>query len=139
MTTQLQRRVLNPPAAPQPLGAYSLAVEVSAGRLLFVAGQVALDSGGNLVGAEDAAAQTRQVFHNIGQVLSGAGASFSNVVEFTTYVVGRSSIQPFIQARTQVFPEIFPNGDYPPNTLLVVDGLVREDLLIEVKAVAALP
>ena len=84
-------------------------------------------------------AQTRQVFQNIGQILAGAGANFSNVVEFTSYVVGRDSIQAFIQARTQVFPEIFPNEDYPPNTLLVVAGLVREDLLVEVKAVAALP
>jgi len=72
-------------------------------------------------------------------VLAEAKATFSNVVEFTTYVVGRGSVQPFIEARTQIFPEIFPNRDYPANTLLIVDGLVREDLLVEVKAVAALP
>ena len=51
----------------------------------------------------------------------------------------RGSVQAFSEARTQIFPDIFPNGDYPPNTLLIVDGLVREDLLVEVKAVAALP
>ncbi len=136
---QLQRTLLNPPAAPQPIGAYSLAVDVSAGRLLFVAGQVALDENGNLVGKGDAGAQTRQVFKNIGSVLSGAGATFSNVIEFTTYVVGRSSVQPFIDARTQIFPDIFPNRDYPANTLLIVDGLVREDSVVEVKAVAPLP
>ena len=67
------------------------------------------------------------------------GANFSNVVEFTSYLVGRSSVQGFIEARTEIFPTIFPNADYPPNTLLIVDGLVREDLLVEVKAVAALP
>ena len=136
---QLQRTTLNPSAAPQPIGAYSLAVEASAGRLLFVAGQVGLNAGGNLVGPGDAAAQTRQVFQNIGQILAGAGASFSNVVEFTSYVVGRESIQPFIQARTEIFPELFPNGDYPTNTLLVIEGLVREEFLVEVKAVAVLP
>ena len=135
----LERTVFNPASAPQPLGAYHLAAQVSAAKLLFVAGQVALDASGNLVGAGDVVAQTRQVFQNIGQILAGAGANFSNVVEFTSYVVGRDSIQAFIQARTQVFPEIFPNEDYPPNTLLVVAGLVREDLLVEVKAVAALP
>ncbi len=139
MTTQLQRTLLNPTAAPQPIGAYSLAVDVSASRLLFIAGQVGLDSDGNLPGNGDAAAQTRQVFQNLGAVLAGAGATFSNVVEFTTYVVGRGSVQPFIEARTQIFPTIFPKGDYPTNTLLIVDGLVREDLLVEVKAVAALP
>ena len=135
---ELQRTVFNPPAAPQPLGAYHLAAQVSPGKLLFVAGQVALDASGSLVGAGDVVAQTRQVFQNIGQILEGSGANFSNVVEFTTYVVGRDSIQAFIQARTQVFPEIFPNEDYPPNTLLVVNRLVREELLVEVKAVAAL-
>jgi enamine deaminase RidA (YjgF/YER057c/UK114 family) len=135
----IQRTVFNPPAAPQPLGAYHLAAQVSPGKLLFVAGQVAMDSGGQVVGPGDVAAQTRQVFQNIGQILEGAGANFSNVVEFTSYVVGRDSIQKFIEARTQVFPEIFPDNDYPPNTLLVVDGLVREELLVEIKAVAALP
>ncbi len=136
---QFQRTPLNPPSAPQPLGAYSMAMEVTAGRLLFVAGQVGVDTGGNLVGKGDAAAQTRQVFQNIGQVLAGAGASFSNVVEFTIYLVGRDSIQPFMQARAELFPEIFPNGDYPPSTLLVIGGLVREDFLVEIKVVAALP
>lgn len=114
-------------------------MEVSAGRLLFVAGQVALDLQGNLVGKGDAAAQTRQAFENIGQVLEGAGASFNNVVELTTYVVGRDSVQGFIKGRTDLFPKLFPNGDYPPNTLLIVNGLVREEFLVEIKAVAALP
>ena len=136
---QVQRTTLNPSAAPQPIGAYSLAVEASGGKLLFVAGQVGLDASGNLVGPGDAAAQTRQVFENIGQILAGAGASFSNVVEFTSYVVGRESIQPYIEARIKIFPDIFPNGDFPTNTLLVISGLVREEFLVEVKAVAALP
>lgn len=135
---QIQRTAHNPPSAPQPIGAYSLAMEVGANRLLFVAGQVGLDASGNLVGSGDAVAQTRQTFQNIGKILAGVGASFSNVVELTTYLVGRESVQAFIQARTEIYPEIFPNGDYPPNTLLVVDGLVREELLVEIKAVAAL-
>ena len=83
--------------------------------------------------------QIYQVFDNLGKVLAGVGANFSNVVEFTSYLVGRSSVQGFIEARTEIFSAIFPNADYPPNTLLIVDGLVREDLLVEVKAVAALP
>ena len=136
---QLQRTVLNPAGAPQPIGAYSALAQVNAGRLLFLAGQVGLDADGNPVGKGDVAAQTRQVYQNLGQVLAGAGASFSNVVEFTTYLVGRNSIEPFVQARTAVFSDIFPNGDYPPNTLLLIDGLVREEFLVEIKAVAALP
>ena len=135
---QFQRTHFNPPSAPQPLGAYSMGMEVTASRLLFVAGQVGVDIGGNLVGKGDAAAQTRQAFQNIEQVLAGAGASFSNVVEFVTYVVGKDSIQGYLDGRNEVFPKLFPNADYPPNTLLVISGLVREEFLVEIKAVAAL-
>ena len=94
---------------------------------------------GNSVGVGDMTAQTRQVFENLGGILESVGATFSNVVEFTTYVVGRDSVQGYIAGRTEVYPGIFPDGDYPPNTLLVVDGLVREEFLLEIKAVAALP
>ena len=135
----LQRTAVTSDKAPAPLGAYSLGMSVNAGRLVYVAGQVGVNTDGELVGPGDAAAQTQQVLQNIGHILEGAGAGFSNVVEFTTYVVGRSSVQGFIDGRNQVFPDIFPNGDYPPNTLLVVDGLVREEFLVEIKAVAALP
>ena len=135
----LDRTVITSSQAPQPLGAYSLGMSVSPGKLLYVAGQVGVDSSGNLVGKGDAVAQTRQVLENIGHILAGAGADFSNVVEFTTYVVGRPSVQGFIQGRNEVYPNIYPNGDYPPNTLLVVDGLVNEEFLVEIKAVAALP
>ena len=136
---QVNRIALSPASAPRPLGAYSQAVKVSAGSLLYVAGQVGVDSQGNLVGRGDVAAQTGQVFRNIGAVLAGAGTSFANVVEFTTYLVGRDSIQPFIEARSRLFPTLYPSGDYPPNTLLVISGLVNEDMLVEIKAVAALP
>ena len=135
----LQRAAVTSDKAPKPLGAYSVGMTANAGRLLYVAGQVGVDVNGELVGPGDAAAQTQQVLENIGQILAAAGAGFSNVVEFTTYVVGRSSVQGFIDGRNQVFPDIFPAGDYPPNTLLVVDGLVREEFLVEIKAVAALP
>ena len=135
----IERTVITSDQAPRPIGAYSAGMSVNAGRLVYVAGQVALDADGNLVGPGDAAAQTKQVLANIGHVLAGAGADFGNVVEFTTYVVGRASVAQFIAGRTEVYPEIFPGGDYPPNTLLVVDGLVREDFLVEIKAVAALP
>ena len=134
----VQRSVVNTSDAPQPIGAYSQAIRTRAGELLFVAGQVALDADGRLVGEGDVAAQTRQVFDNIGSVLAGAGASFTDVVEFTTYLVGRATIQPFLAARSEVFPAVFPDDDYPANTLLIVEGLVRDEFLVEVKAIAAL-
>ena len=137
--TELSRTIVNTDKAPQPIGAYSQAIRTAPGELLFIAGQVAVDLDGNPVGVDDMAAQTRQVFDNLGGILAGVGATFSNVVEFTTYVVGRDSVQAYIAARTDVYPGLFPDGDYPPNTLLVIDGLVREEFLLEIKAVAALP
>lgn len=133
------REAISTRYAPRPLGLYSQAMRTRSSDLVFVAGQVAVDLDGNLVGEGDAGAQTRQVLENIGRVLTAAGASLSNVVELTTYVVGRESIQSFIEARTGLFREMFPDGDYPPNTLLVVDGLVKEEFLIEIKAVAVVP
>ena len=132
------RTVITSSQAPQPLGAYSVGMSVSPGKLVYVAGQVSVDSSGNLVGKGDVVAQTRQALENIGHVLAAAGASFTDVVEFTTYVVGRPSVQGYIQGRSEVYPDLYPDGDFPPNTLLVVAGLVNEDFLVEIKAVAAL-
>ena len=137
--SELRRTIVNTDKAPQPIGAYSQAIRTAPGELLFIAGQVAVDLDGNPVGVGDMAAQVRQVFANLGGILESVDATFSNVVEFTTYVVGRDSVQAYIAGRTEVYPAIFPDGDYPPNTLLVVDGLVREEFLLEIKAVAALP
>ena len=134
----LERKVVVSEQGPQPLGAYSNGMSVRAGRLVFVAGQVGLDAGGNLAGPGDAAAQTRQALRNVGHILAAAGGGFGDVVEFTTYVVGRESVAGFIEGRNAEFPGMFPDGEYPPNTLLVVDGLVREEFLVEIKAVAAL-
>ena len=137
--SEIQRQVVNTRNAPQPLGAYSQAIRVQVGELLYIAGQVGVDNDGNLAGDGSMAAQTRQVYANLAVILESVGASFSDVVEFTTYVVGRDSVQPFMAARADVFPSLYPDGDYPPNTLLVIEGLVREEFLVEIKAVAALP
>lgn len=125
--------------APQPVGAYSQAIRARPGELLFIAGQVSVNMSGDIVGEGDVAAQTRQVFANLGGVLEGVGASFNNVVEFTTYLVGRDSIPGYLDARKELYPTIYPDGDYPPNTLLVVDALFREEFRVEIKAVAILP
>ena len=123
-----------------PLAAYNHALIVEPGRrLMFVAGQVAVNEQGDTVGAGDLAAQIRQVFHNIGQVLGSADASFENVVQFTTYMVRTQKVEDFISGRREAFAAIYPNEDYPTNTLLIIDGLVREEFLIEVEAIAVLP
>ena len=127
----------NPSEVHVPVGKYSHLVSVAPAGLLFLAGQIAVDTDGNAVGEGDIAAQTRETYRNIGVVLGSVGASFSDVVQFTTYVVGQELVRPYLAARTAVFEELYPDGIYPPNTLLVVSGLVREEYLLEVTTVAA--
>jgi enamine deaminase RidA (YjgF/YER057c/UK114 family) len=129
-------KILNPDSLGKPLGQYSQVTRVKASEFLFIAGQVGADKNGK-VGA-DFDAQCAQTFANIGAALTSQGAGFANIVEFTTYLVHSQDIPKFMQYRTREFPKLFAGGAYPPNTLLMIDRLVKEELLIEVSAVAAL-
>src|SRR2546425_13079179 len=131
-------KIGNPDVLARPMGQYSHIARVKASELLFIAGQVAADKDGKLVGADDFDAQCQQVFANIEAALRSQGASFANVVEFTTYLVHSQDVAKFMKYRLREFPRMFTRGVYPPNTLLIVDRLVQEPLLIEVKTVAAL-
>jgi 3-hydroxyisobutyrate dehydrogenase len=133
------RRTPNPPGLSPPTGLYSYAIRVSAGDLLFVSGQTAWDEHGNLVGEGDVAAQTRQVFHNLGKVLEASGAGFENVVELTIYLVGNESVEPFLETRAEVFRDLYPYGGYPCSTLVNVSSLGGSKALVEISALAALP
>jgi enamine deaminase RidA (YjgF/YER057c/UK114 family) len=131
-------KILNPDTLGKPLGQYSQITRVKASEFLFIAGQLATDKGGKVIGADDFHAQCGQVFANIEAALTSQGASFANVVEFTTYLVHSQDIPKFMAWRLREFPRLFPTGAYPPNTLLIVDRLVQEPFLIEVQTVAAL-
>ena len=131
-------KIINPDALGKPLGQYSQITRVKAAEYLYIAGQVAADRSGELVGADDFDAQCVQVFANIRAALESCSADWSNVVQFTTYLVHSQDIPKFMQYRLREFPRMFANGAYPPNTLLMVDRLVKEAFLLEVQAVAAL-
>jgi enamine deaminase RidA (YjgF/YER057c/UK114 family) len=126
----------NPDSLGKPLAAYSNITRVKTSELLFVAGQVGLDKDGKA--PTDFDAQCALVFANIGAALASQGAGFANIVSFTSYLVHSQDIPKFAQYRAREFPRLFSGGAYPPNTLLIIDRLVREDLLVEVAAVAAL-
>jgi enamine deaminase RidA (YjgF/YER057c/UK114 family) len=128
-----QPAYIDPEGAPVPLGMYSNLSRV--GPWMFVAGQVGLDTKGELAGGS-LESQAPKVFENIGAVLSSQGASLRDVVKFTTYLVDADDIVPFFEFRERTYPELFPDGSYPPNTLLVVERLVRPEFRIEVEAVA---
>lgn len=130
--------IYNVEALGAPLGQYHHITRVKSSELLFIAGMLSSDRNGEVVGEGDFDRQCRQVFSNLEVALKSAGASWSNIVQFTTYLVHSQSIPLFMKYRLREFPRMFPDGKYPPNTLLMVDRLVNEKFLVEVQAIAAL-
>ncbi|HEY1473948.1 MAG TPA: RidA family protein [Pseudolabrys sp.] len=130
-------KILNPDALGTPLGQYSHLTRVKASEFVFIAGQVGVDKDGKVV-SEDFDAQCVQTFANIEAALKSVGAGWGNIVQFTTYLVHSQDIAKFMKYRLREFPKMFVGGAYPPNTLLMIDRLVQEPLLVEVQAVAAL-
>jgi enamine deaminase RidA (YjgF/YER057c/UK114 family) len=116
---------------------YSHAVTVT-GTLAFVSGQVALDSEGNLVGAGDLEAQTRQALRNLEGVLVQLGATWADVVKFGWYLMDVTEIQKVRDVRDEVLRPVLGDRPNPASTLVQVAGLFRQGLLIEVEAVVAL-
>jgi enamine deaminase RidA (YjgF/YER057c/UK114 family) len=130
--------IFNPKELGKPLGQYSQITRVKASEFVFIAGQLATDVSGAIIGDGDFDAQCTQVFKNIEVALSSVGATWQNVVQFTTYLVHSQDIAKFMKFRLREFPAYFSNGIYPPNTLLMVDRLVGEPFLVEVQTIAAL-
>jgi enamine deaminase RidA (YjgF/YER057c/UK114 family) len=78
------------------------------------------------------------VFRQIETALKSAARGWGNVAQFTTYLVHSQDIPKFMAWRLREFPKMFPDGKYPPNTLLIIDRLVQEQFLVEVQTIAAL-
>ena len=129
-------KIINPDSLGKPLGQYSHMTRVKASEFLFIAGQVGADKDGKA--PEDFDAQCVLTFANIEKALKSAGAGWGNVVQLYTFMVHSQDIPKFMKFRLREFPKMFANGAYPPNTLLMVDRLVKEEFLIEVQATAAL-
>lgn len=130
--------IFNPDTLGAPLGQYSHVTRVKASEYLFIAGMLSADKDGNVIGPGNFDAQCRQVFGNLEAALKANGADFSNIVQFTTYLVHSQRIEDFMKYRLEHFPKMFPDGNYPPNTLLIVDRLVQEPFLVEVQTIAAI-
>jgi enamine deaminase RidA (YjgF/YER057c/UK114 family) len=125
-------RITNPPTLSTPRG-YSHVVEVPAGsRMVYVAGQVALDSTGQLVGAGDFRAQTVQVFENLRRALAAAGATFDDVVKLNYYLLDVAQLPVLREVRDRYVNVATP----PASTLIEVRRLFRPDVMVEVEATA---
>jgi enamine deaminase RidA (YjgF/YER057c/UK114 family) len=133
------RTVLTPRGDGKPIGMYSAGFLAAPARLVFVAGQVAMDANGRVVGAGDLKAQASQVYRNLAAVLAEAGCTLRDVVKFTTFLVRNEDWAPFAEWRKAEYPTLFPDGIYPANTGVVVKELARPELLLEVEAIAVHP
>ena len=112
-------------------GKYSHGAEVPAGaRLLYVSGQVGVDSRGKLQPTFEK--QAVQVWKNIGQVLKAGGMTYKDIVKMTSFITDARFIPANRAARDQFITE-----PYPASTLLVVQGLADPAMLIEIEVVAA--
>ncbi|HEU4728190.1 MAG TPA: RidA family protein [Kofleriaceae bacterium] len=131
----MKRESLNPDTLSAPRG-YSHVTVVTSARQVHVSGQVALNAAGEVIGKGDLAAQTEQVYKNLGHALAAAGAQLSDVFKLVTYVVGLDPEKLGV-VRT-VRTRFLGDGPHPASTLVGVTALVHPDLLIEIEAIAAL-
>ena len=125
----------NPDGLGQPFGPYSHVAKAEV--LVFAAGQVGMTEDNRVTGP-DVASQTAQAYENVRVILESQGASLRHVVRFVVYLTDADDVAEFYAARERYFSEHFRDGEYPPNTLLVVQALVRPELRVEIDATARL-
>jgi 2-iminobutanoate/2-iminopropanoate deaminase len=142
MTTQGARvadgkpfHIFNPETMAKPTAGYSQVAEVGEGKIVYIAGQVALDKSGNLVGKDDLRAQVQQVFENLKAAVEASGGDFNNVVKLNYYCA--ASVDSSQMAAVREVRDKYVNTANPPtSTFVFVQRLVRPEWLIEVDAVA---
>jgi enamine deaminase RidA (YjgF/YER057c/UK114 family) len=133
--TDMPIRRLNPPDLGPPPG-YSQVVEVRAGRIVFIAGQTALDGSGALVGKDDFAAQAEQVFRNLALALKAVDCTAASLVKLTVFLREMDNLGAYREARNRFFSTVSPPAA-PAVTLIEVSKLYSPEFLIEIEAVAA--
>ncbi|HKF74442.1 MAG TPA: RidA family protein [Stellaceae bacterium] len=115
----------------EPVSHYTDAVRW--GDLLFISGLAPLDEAGRLVGGDDVAAQTRQIFRNMAKILEAASAGFEDVLRVTVYltdITDRPKINPVRQE--------FFGATRPASTLVEVSALAVPGMRVEIEAIAGL-
>ncbi|MYC33233.1 MAG: RidA family protein [Chloroflexi bacterium] len=117
-------------ADPSPSGFTAV---VKAGSTVYIAGMVAQDENGNVIGEGDAEAQTRQIWHNIGVAVAAAGGGLADIVKTTTYVTGIEHGAAVRRVRGELFPE-----NPPTSTLLVVSELANPAYVVEIESIAVI-
>jgi len=128
-------RLFNPEAMAKPTAGYSQVAEVSEGKIVYIAGQVALDKSGALIGKDDFRAQVEQVFENLKAAVEAAGGDFHSVIKLNYYCAGSVPPEQIAVVR-EIRDKYVDTANPPTSTFVVVQRLVRPEWLIEVDAVA---
>jgi reactive intermediate/imine deaminase len=132
----MKKEIISPVGISKPSGpyAYSPAIKISGGSILFLAGQVPLDANGKTVGHGDTRAQTRQVLENIQRLVEAAGGSLRDVVKLIVYLPDMTKAKDIWAVRSEYFHE-----PAPCSTGVEVKGLASEDWHLEIDAWAVIP
>ena len=127
---------VNPPTLAKPVG-YSHGFEVQGGKTLYMAGQVATDKTGTVVGKGDLVAQFRQVCENLKALLLARGGQMNDIVKLTMYVLSKADYKAKAKDIGLVYREYF-GRHFPAMTLVEVKGLYDDDCAIEIEGVAVI-
>ncbi|MDP2241259.1 MAG: RidA family protein [Burkholderiales bacterium] len=131
----MEKQFINPEGLARP-GAYTPVVTVRGGKTIWISGQVPHDATGELVGRGDLPAQIEQVYRNLQLALAGAGATFNDVVKINVYVV---DYKPEYRDLLNKVRSRYVSKDNPPaSTLVGVQALAREGILVEIEAAAVI-
>ena len=125
---------VNPPTLAKPVG-YSHAFEAHGGKTLYMAGQVATDKAGTVVGKGDLVAQFRQVCENLKALVLDRGGQMNDIVKLTMYVLSKADYKAKANDIGLVYREYF-GRHFPAMTLVEVKGLYDDDCAIEIEGVA---
>lgn len=128
-------RFINPKGLESPPG-YSHVADVRGGRLIFLAGQAALDRAGQLVGGADLEAQADQAFKNLSLALDSVGCTPANLIKLTVFVRDMGGLSDYRRARDRFFSTVEPPAA-PAITIVEVSRLFADELLIEIEGIAA--
>lgn len=132
----MERQWLNPDGVVPPIGTYShvVTVEMGAGVLAFISGQVAMDDSGQVVAPGDLAGQADFCYRQLDGIVRSLGGTLADVVKQTTFLTDMSQLPSLPEVRGRYLSEPFP-----ASTTVEVSRLARDGLLIEIEAVAAIP
>jgi reactive intermediate/imine deaminase len=131
MSSQDSFQLLIPETMPKSVG-YSQVAVATGGKIVFIAGQVAMDKSGNVVGRDDFRAQVQQVFENLKAAVEAAGGDFNDVIKLNSYFLDFSHLQEFREVRDKYINLKSP----PASTAVQVSKLFRPEFLVEIEAVA---